>query len=178
MIICGIDPSLTCTGLARVDTKFPRPHAVTTAVKTKKEMSKLSRMRTVRDEVSTFVRGADLIVVEGLSMASLGSATRDLAGLWWMLYDVCDEWGIVAPSTLKLWATGNGGHAGTTTQQKKRVQAAICGHWSIPLTKTYDEADALALASMGLQYEGELPWRPEPWQMISIKTPIWPVEAS
>lgn len=181
MIVAGIDPSITGTGLAVV---ARHPGAVTTRrVVTTPDRPLIERMRIIVGEAVAFCDLAELVVIEGLSMGSHGNATRDLAGLWWLLVDALTAKerlrprktvGVVAPSTLKLWATGHG----------KASKAAMREHmehrWNLPRKPriSTDEADALALAGMGLHHSGRLPWVPTVAQERAVATARWPEEAA
>ena len=82
--------------------------------------------REVEAVLSVAVR-ADVLLIEGLSFVSKGSATRDLAGLWWLMVDELRALdvplAVVAPGALKKWATGRG------TAPKRRVNLPS-GVWS------------------------------------------------
>lgn len=180
MIVAGVDLSLTSTGIALVSTEEAlRPE--TLRVRTKPtDGSTLQRMRVVVAETFAAVRQARYVVIEGLSFGSHGSATRDLAGLWWLMVDVLASaerealgrgLGIVAPDTLKLWATGSG------RASKAEVRDHITRRWHLQERITHDEADALTLASMGLHYHCGLPWTPTQAQERALKTPRWEAAA-
>lgn len=174
MIVAGVDPSLTSTGVAVVgDHPDDTPDLRTVRTSPGMGLSKLERMRYVVGEVYAMCRGADLVVVESLSFASHGSATRDLAGLWWMLVDrltVRDRlgdpgrpWAHVPPSTLKRWATGSG------IATKDEVRAELARRWRLAVRDmNRDESDALGLASMGLHSGGALPWAPSETQVDAL----------
>jgi Holliday junction resolvasome RuvABC endonuclease subunit len=141
----------------------------------------LTRMRYLVAEVFAAVEHADLVVIEGLSYGSHGSATRDLAGLWWMLADALSRrvrlyphrrLAVVEPATLKLWATGSG------RADKREVREHITRRWHLAAKISADEADALVLASMGLHHAGALPWAPTQAQARAIQTPSWDLEAA
>lgn len=176
MIVAGIDLSLTSTGVALVSTEEAlRP--ATLRVRTKPaDGSTLQRMRVVVAETFAAVQQARYVVIEGLSFGSHGSATRDLAGLWWLMVDVLASaerealgrgLGIVAPDTMKLWVTGHG------RASKAEVRDHITRRWHLQDRISHDEADALGLASMGLHYHGGLPWSPTLAQERAVRTPDW-----
>lgn len=181
MIVAGVDPSLTGTGVAVVSSAAP-DSLVTRTIRTRStDGPLLMRMRYLVAEVYAAVEAAELVVVEGLSLGSKGSATRDLAGLWWLLVEALSRQArpypsrtvaAVDPSTLKLWTTGHG-HA-----SKTEMRAHITRRWPTAGRLTYDEADALALASMGLHRIDALPWPPTLAQARAIQTPQWDVEAA
>lgn len=188
--VLGIDPSLNSTGLALVDSD----HGVRLGTsKTQPDKSlpdpattvaKLARMRTQYLACEGWLWGerddrfdaepwplADLVVIEALSFGSHGSATRDLAGLWWLIIRALDQYdmplGVVAPGTLKRWATGNG------NADKRDIAAAMSQRWPGTTFRNTDEADALALASIGLHHLRVLPWEPEPYQTDSLRRIEW-----
>lgn len=180
MIVAGVDPSLTGTGIAVVASSAPHSLMTRTVGTTPDDGPLLTRMRYLAAEVYAAVEHAELVVIEGLSLRSQGSATRDLAGLWWLMVEAvaCRERlylrrqvAVVAPPTLKLWATGSG------RASKREVRDHICRRWRLTGRISCDEADALVLASMGLHHAGLLPWAPTPAQMRAIVTPRWDVEA-
>lgn len=181
MIVAGLDLSLTRTGIALVSDD-PSFAPVTSTVRTRPaDGPVLHRMRLVVAESFAAVQQARHVVIEGLSFGSHGSATRDLAGLWWLMVDVLASaeritlgrsLAVVDPSTLKLWATGHG------RASKKELNAHMSRRWHLPGPITHDEADALALASMGLHHHGGLPWAPTPAQTRAVTTPDWNVEAA
>lgn len=166
LTVAGVDPSLSGTGLARLDGGAT---VQTRRLPTRPEDgSKLHRMRLIGDAVADWCRPANLVVIEGLSFASHGSATRDLAGLWWRLLDVVEQTTgtqpvVVAPGQLKKWVTGNG-HA-----KKNDVRDYIARRWRLVRRLTHDEADALGLASMGLHHLGGLPWSPTDAQRDTVQ---------
>ena len=112
MIIMGIDPSLSSTGVVVANDKL-----VEVAVVIKSDTSKdtYDRINEITERVFDIAlsKEPDLIVVEGIAFASFGSATRDLAGLHYNLV-CCLRLGfetpidIVPPTTLKKRSTGNG----------------------------------------------------------------------
>jgi Holliday junction resolvasome RuvABC endonuclease subunit len=176
MRVLGIDSSLTSTGLATVwassstlvvDTEA----CTTTARKGDGTAEKLARMNTQVDRVKALAGGASLVLLEGPSFASKGSATRDLAGLWWLIFNALRRagcpLGIVPPSVLKKWVTGSG------NADKFRVGQAIAKRWPEVELRTPDEADALGLASMGLHHGGLLPWQPTAYQAEQIGRVEW-----
>lgn len=176
MIVAGVDPSITGTGIAVIGAQRQCP-PMTCRVRTKpSDGTKLERMRHVVAETHSLVADADLVVIEGLSLASHGDATRDLAGLWWMLADAitrperlrpAPRLAVVAPSTLKLWVTGSG------RAEKREVREHITRRFALTEKISADEADALGLAAMGLHHAGGLPWSPTLAQVRAIATPDW-----
>lgn len=161
--LCGLDVSLAKTGVAllesptddvwslstyRVPTS-PHPKGDTRALR--------DRMVYVRQSCSIAAEHATLVVMEGPSFASVGSSSKDLMGLWWMVYDrLCVDHRVlvVPPSSLKKWATGKG-NAG-------KPQVGIGMHRTFPMdlygvdfaALDDNEIDAVGLAGIGAQLLG------------------------
>lgn len=158
--ILGLDVSLTATGLAKLHSTDdgwtletsryrtnPHPKGVTRAL--------LERMNRIQSHCWTAASTADLVVIEGPAFASVGSASKDLMGLWWLTYaavcGVSQNVVIVPPSTLKKWATGKG--------NASKGQVAVGIHRTFPQERfgidfaavDDNEIDAAALAGIGCQ---------------------------
>jgi crossover junction endodeoxyribonuclease RuvC len=118
-----------------------------------------------------YARGADLVLLEAPSFGSKGSATRDLAGLWWLMVAELLEQpaplGVVAPSVLKKWVTGSG------AADKFRVGQHIAKRWPDLELRSDDQADALGLASIGLHHARVLPWEPTVFQTEALAKVEW-----
>src|SRR5690349_20842718 len=115
--ILGLDVSLTATGLAGMELTDNGWTLETDVFKTKPHPSGntrflLNRMNMIRSFCRNTVTWDTLVMMEGPAFASVGSASKDLMGLWWLVYDgvcgVSQNVVIVPPSTLKKWATGKG----------------------------------------------------------------------
>lgn len=175
MIVLGVDPSLTATGLATLVTTRTAVLVDLAVSRTKPcgagTAAKRDRMNAQVSKVCASAGAADLVVMEAPSFASKGSATRDLAGLWWLLFEQLMRGdvpvGIVPPSVLKKWVTGAG------NADKFRVGQAIAKRWPDVELRSNDEADALGLASMGLHHLGELPWQPLAHQAEQLGRVEW-----
>lgn len=162
--ICGLDISLAKTGVAHLDSWTdnaiklatyrlptpPHPGGDTAALR--------DRMDYIRTHCSIAADHATLVVIEGPSFASVGSSSKDLVGLWWLVYDRLRSDGkrvvIVSPSTVKKWACGKG--------NASKGQVAIGVHRTFPqgvfgvdfALVDDNEADAAALAGIGAQLLG------------------------
>jgi crossover junction endodeoxyribonuclease RuvC len=169
--IVAIDPSLTATAVCLIHYGQPEVAVSRTKPRGKLTVDKLDRMHAQTAFVAEYAELADLILIEAPSFGSMGSATRDLAGLWWLLFDTLTSYpapiGVVAPSALKKWATGAG------NADKFRVGQHIGKRWPDLELRSDDEADALGLASMGLQHVGELPWTPTAFQVEALGKVEW-----
>jgi crossover junction endodeoxyribonuclease RuvC len=160
--IVGLDVSLTSTGVAQLgytDGLWTHHlYRIRTGPHRKGDYVALwERMRHIRAECGTAVDGVDLVVMEGPSFASVGAASKDLVGLWWVVYDRLARGGhdvvVVPPSTLKRWATGKG------NADKAAVGVAIGRIWPDVDLPGNDVVDALGLASIGAQVYGlDVPW--------------------
>lgn len=169
--IVAIDPSLTATAVCLIHNGQPEVAMSRTKPRGKLTVDKLDRMHAQTTFVAEYACTADLVLIEAPSFGSMGSATRDLAGLWWLLFDTLTSYpapiGVVAPSALKKWATGAG------NADKFRVGQHIGKRWPDLELRSDDEADALTLASVGLHYAGELPWEPTAYQQEALSKVEW-----
>lgn len=163
-VVYGLDLSLAKTGVALLGEAHGIWQLSTRRVVTKPHgrgntRALRDRMDLIRATCSTFVGPAvELVVLEGPSFASVGGASKDLMGLWWLVYDRMCEQGVpvlvVPPSSLKKWATGKG-NAG-------KVQVAVGvsrifpqDEFAVDFAQCDDnEVDAAALAGIGAQHLG------------------------
>lgn len=145
-LVIGADLSLTCTGLAGAGwTDHIRPKALTGH----------PRLDYLVDQIGTFIRNADLVVIEGPSYgAGVKHRHEDLAGLRVMVRHWCWHhnipYAIVPPACRAMYATGKG------NAPKGEVRTAIAERYGIELEgrARYDEADAMALCAAGLDWLG------------------------
>ena len=134
----GIDPSPTKTGLARIT-----PDGLETKLLTTK-LRGVERLRFYRDELKKFLELSGQIVGVCIEGPSLGSINRadDLGQLRGVLevcaMDFCTDIVVVAPTSLKKFATGNGG------AKKEAMIRAAEKKWGVVLGE--DEADAAWMA--------------------------------
>lgn len=138
--VLGLDLSLTSTGIASsagwCDRIRPRG------------LRGLERLRHIVAEVRSHAGGYQLAVIEGPAYSRAGQAGHDeLAALRWMTRDLLDRMdvpvAVAPPACLKLWATGRG------NATKLCVRDAMAAVYPAAAIASSDEADALALASMG-----------------------------
>lgn len=184
MRIVGADHSLTSTGLAFVRAgEIVKLHTITSAAV---EVGETLEQRTDRiaiiarrfgDELDEFDDADPLVLVietrdfqiKARAKGSGGHAT-DRAGLWVQLLVVARMYRAhlvgVAPSALKVWATGDG------RASKTAVQDAVEQTYGVRC-RNNDEGDALALASMAAHHYGT-PLGPVGPAQLRAKQPRWP----
>lgn len=170
--VMGIDPSLSATAICLAGDGEAFASTLNTKPTEPGHLDKLKRMQRIAGMVSASIEvGTRLVMIEELSFHSQGSATRDLAGLWWTLLGHLASTdltlGVVPPAVLKKWATGNGG------AKKFLVGQAIARRWPDVRLHDDNEADALVLASIGLHALGQLPWKPTVHQVEQLARVEW-----
>lgn len=158
--ILGLDVSLTATGLAKLHSTEDGWELTTSRYRTNPHLkgdtrALLERMGRIENHCWTAASTADLVVIEGPAFAAVGSSSKDLMGLWWIVYravcGVAKDVVIVPPSTLKKWATGKG--------NASKGQVAVGIHRTFPGERfgidfaavDDNEIDAVALAGIGCQ---------------------------
>lgn len=170
--ILGIDPSLTATATCLIGS----PDGMNLEVSRTKPtgptaVAKLDRMHRQVAFAAEYAPDADYVLIEAPSFGSKGSATRDLAGLWWLMVAELLRYpapvGVVTPSVLKKWVTGSG------NADKFRVGQHISKRWPDVELRSDDQADALGIASIGLHHAGLLPWEPTAFQVEALTKVEW-----
>lgn len=153
-VVLGLDLSLTATGLAAVwaDGSFDT-RTITTAGKRGDSLAdRERRISHIAADVLGFAEmsGFTLAVVEGPSVMSKGGSNWDRAGLWWRVIHTlgAPNYAVAAPTTVKKWAAGKG------NADKAAVAVGVARLWPSFECTSDNEADALALASMGAQRLG------------------------
>lgn len=171
MIIVGIDPSLTATGVAVIDTDdhlVIDTHTITSTGRADAPLH--ARLRRIQDlagaicwhahhhdeEVPDDPRmdfRAELVVIEAPSLGQTRQGgTLDRHGLWWSTLTRLDQEGIpcvaVTPATRAKYATGKG-NAG-----KDEVLLAVAKRYPHADVTNNNEADALILAAIGARLTG------------------------
>lgn len=159
MLIIGIDPSLTSTGIVVLrDGKVEL--AVTT--KNKPALGTIDRVRLIYERIVDIQenlsdgekwQAPDLIVIEGFSYGSKGRSVFDIAYLGWRIREELERlrtddgipWLEVPPSQLKKFATGQG------NANKEIILQQVYKRWGY---ETHDNniADAYVLAQIGRAY--------------------------
>lgn len=151
--VLGIDPSLTGTGLALINTD-DRLVAETWTIVTKGHHSdtllqRLDRLDTIVDFVAAV--DADLAVIEQSAYSRTAGHQHDRSGLWWLIIarlqpriPVVE----VPPTTRARYATGKG------NASKDTVLLEVARRYPHARPANNNEADALVLAAMGARHLG------------------------
>lgn len=163
--VVGIDPSLTNTGVARLPCGTGGPGAgqavwipetwsrSSTGHRADTLHERKDRMAHIVADVLSFCEPCDLAVVEAPAFGAKGGSAWDRAHLWWRIVDRLLDHEVpvvtVSPPSRALWATGNG------RADKAAVSTAVGRMWPTAAIRNSDEADALVLATIGLQLLGE-----------------------
>ncbi|MCV7358501.1 crossover junction endodeoxyribonuclease RuvC [Mycolicibacterium fluoranthenivorans] len=181
MIVVGIDPSLTSTGVAVIKdgrlvhhNHHGRPG--------KNGASYQSRSRRIRRLAADVVNDVgrwkpDLAAIEQHPYAVGHQGNEfDRAGLWHGIFGQLDWLGIptvvVHPSTHKVWLTGKG------NSKKAEVVAAVQAMYPGQTITCDDEADAIGHALIGAFHLGEpMPFDVKPRHTTGLEKVQWPATA-
>lgn len=160
--VVGIDLSLTSTGLARVERDNVLVTGLATSTgKTKDSLTvRFIRQTNLTNQILEFVKAdvPSLVVIESLfASGQVGGAQLDRFGLWWRVVGSLLLWEIpvieVAATQAKKFLAGSGkADKGTMV----RAAGKAWPDWE-PSTahSSEDEADAIALASIGLALQAK-----------------------
>lgn len=152
--VVGLDPSLTCTGLA------VRDHdGVITLHRVQSEGRKgddwearCLRLERLTARIVEHVPAGALVVIEGPAYAARSTSVHDRAGLWWSVYRELRTAGhpllVVTPNQRMMYATGKG-----RADKDQVTAAAVRRYLDLPIAKN-DEADAVIFMAMGLRMLG------------------------
>lgn len=147
--VIGIDPSLTCTGIATADG--------CESIETKPEQwqgNDLGRLLHIAHSIYIAAHDADaeLAVLEDVAFSRNTGKASDRAGLHWLIRNLLHQAGIpvaiVKPNTRAKYATGKG-NAGKDT-----VLIEVVRRLPIQVLNN-NEADAAVLLAMGLDHFGQ-----------------------
>lgn len=144
-LVIGLDLSLTCTGVAGM--------GWSQIIRTKTRGD--HRLAYLVAEVGSFIKAADMVVMEGPSYGHGAMAGHeDLAGLRVLVRMYCHRhtipYGVVSPSSLKMFATERGN---ATKGEVRSGVADRYGHHTEGVGR-YDQADAYTALAMGLHHLG------------------------
>jgi crossover junction endodeoxyribonuclease RuvC len=161
LLIVSLDLSLTATGVA-----IWRDGALSLLTLESPHAGGIARLDWVHNQVRELCRGAELVVVEGLSFGSNMPSAQERAGLWWMVARVLWKAGVrtqaVAPTQLKKFCTGKG------SAEKSLILREVFRRWSI-VADDDNQADAAVLLRIGLVLAGVTEPETEPQREV-IKT--------
>lgn len=144
-LVIGLDLSLTCTGVAG--------DGWADIVRTKTRGD--ARLDYLVTTVGSFIRSADLVVMEGPSYGHAGlGGHEELAGLrctvrlWCYRHRI--PYAVVPPSSLKLFGTGSG------RATKGEIRSAVADRYGYHTEGAgrYDMADAYVAMAMGRAWLG------------------------
>lgn len=173
MRIVGLDLSLTSTGCAEWENgTYESWHHGRGGKNTDTLKQRKVRLEQSRDESVGYGLSADLVLVESHTFAAKGGSQHDRSGLWWLVVHALIDEGVevveVAPSSIKLFATGKG-----NASKDEVVLATARRHPNILFT-TNDEADALNLVDMGLAHWSHEYLDPTAYQQRALDKVVWP----
>lgn len=174
MIVVGIDPSLTGTGIIVL-----RNGELGKALTTKNEpkLGTIERVRRIYEQINNVIENLStcyvnayigdkrmirweppsLIVIEGFSYGSKGRGVFDIAYLGWRIREELERyrteddipWLEVSPSQVKQFATGKG------NANKEIVLQQVYKRWGVEFNDN-NQADAYVLAQIGRAYLSEI----------------------
>lgn len=160
MIVVGIDPSLTGTGIAIIDTEDrlvvdtltitskPCPDTIEGRVQRQARICRQLLDHTLGDQSWP----PDLAVIEAPAYDSRTGRQHDRSGLWWRIIDRLLEHHVpvveVTTGGVKKYATGKG------NASKDTVLLHVARRYPHVDVQNNNEADALVLAAMGARALG------------------------
>ncbi|WAL93939.1 hypothetical protein [Streptomyces sp. Je 1-369] len=166
-LVIGGDLSLRCTGIGSAEwTDYIKPKAA---------LRGNPRLAYLMEEIGSFLKNADLVVLEGPSFGHAGQGGHEeLAGLrvmvqhWLWRREI--PYAIVPPSSLKLFFAGYG--KASKAQMRAAAEQTFGRTFEGP--GAADECDGFALAAAGYHWLGhplaDLPER----QAEALAGAVWP----
>ncbi|MFE9448358.1 hypothetical protein [Streptomyces sp. NPDC006739] len=146
LMVIGLDLSLTCTGVAGV--------GWTDRIRTKLRGDE--RLAYLENEIVSFIRSADLVVMEGPSYGHSGPRFHeDNAGLRVLVRRYCHRhqlpYAVVPPSNLKLYTAGRG------NATKGEVRSSVADRYGVHTENPgrYDQADAYGALAAASDWLGQ-----------------------
>lgn len=162
-LVLGIDPSLTGTGLASIDT---HTFAVRTALVTTRGAEQMTLLEQL-DRLGAAMRGIaefvpverTLVVIEAPSFGSFSTSAHERAGLWWRTVAYLHHRGHhiarVTPRTRSKYIAG---HLAVKNPRKgpdkREIVAALRGEHPELGIRNDNIADGFGLACMGARFLG------------------------
>ena len=152
MIVLGLDLSLTGTGMCVVESNAGDGKGLLATINTTAKTRTEDRLISIRRTIAQASSGADAAIIEGLSYGSVGGAQAERSALHWMvrvdLYQLGVPYVVVTPMSLKKFVCG------TAKAEKSMMIREVFRRWGVE-AKNDNEADAAALAHLGLVYYGQ-----------------------
>jgi Holliday junction resolvasome RuvABC endonuclease subunit len=152
MIVLGLDLSLTGTGMCVVESNAGDGKGLLATINTTAKTRTEDRLISIRRTIAQASNGADAAIIEGLSYGSVGGAQAERSALHWMvrvdLYQLGVPYVIVTPMSLKKFVCG------TARAEKSMMIREVFRRWGVEAAND-NEADAAALAHLGLVYYGQ-----------------------
>ena len=152
MIVLGLDLSLTGTGMCGVESNAGDGKGLLATINTTAKTRTEDRLISIRRTIAQASNGADAAIIEGLSYGSVGGAQAERSALHWMvrvdLYQLGVPYVVVTPMSLKKFVCG------TAKAEKSMMIREVFRRWNVE-AKNDNEADAAALAHLGLVYYGQ-----------------------
>lgn len=146
LTVVALDVSLTCTGVAGV--------GWTDRIRT--NLRGDERLAYLENEIVSFIRAADMVVMEGPSYGHSGPRFHeDLAGLRVLVRRYCHRhklpYAVVPPSNLKLYTAGRG------NATKGEVRSAVADRYGVHTEGAgrYDQADAYGALAAASDWLGQ-----------------------
>lgn len=182
MIIAGIDPSLTGTGITVLENGNPVAlHKIGyPGHDGASDLERARRVVALRHEVVAYVRhfAPELVLIESPAYSQNKGSACDRHAYWHYLIH---EFGVagderyagVSPTNLKRFVTGNG------SADKKMIVETVTTWWPFRQLKNDNIADSAGLAAMGAAWAGDpLPFELRRVQQNALEVVAWPVIAA
>ncbi len=172
-IVCGIDPSLTSTGLAKIggDDILDTALIKTSGKSGERYDVSSKRISDIASRIAAFCVGADLVVIEGPSFRSVSTSTWERAGLFYRCLEYfagsAIPFAVAPPKSAKKWASGSG------AASKEAVMDCLVNVFGTFNAPSFDVSDALALAGMGAHYLGDIAPKGRN-RVLALKGVQWP----
>jgi len=170
-LVIGGDLSLRCTGIGSAEW--------TDYVKPKTALRGHPRLAYLMQEIGSFLKAADLVVLEGPSFGHAGQGGHEeLAGLrvmvqhWLWRREI--PYAIIPPSSLKLFFAGYG--KASKAQMRAAAEQIFGRTFQGPAAN--DECDGFALAAIGYEWLGFPLAEVSPGQREALAGCQWPERAA